>query len=153
MHETGWLYVRVLSAAEAAYAAGIVDGEGCVTISATRATYHALVAVASTDKVLTDWLLAHVGAGSVSAHRPLHPLRLTQFRYYLCGPEAAEFLRQVSEFLVIKRGQANVLMQFERERVSLRVGRAYSDEARERLGTLKNEIHAMHTAKGRRSPA
>jgi hypothetical protein len=51
--------------AKYAYLAGIIDGEGCITIGAgkkeTCINYNALLLVQNTSKELIDWLQKHFG--------------------------------------------------------------------------------------------
>jgi hypothetical protein len=63
--------VSSLSREDAAYIAGLIDGEGTVTLSRRHANEqrHLVVSIANTDRALLEFVLATVGAGKVTAKR------------------------------------------------------------------------------------
>ena len=93
-----------LSDTEAAYAAGILDGEGSIYFSRNRTARwpSPVVSVASTDRELLEWLRSRVG-GSVIRKRTYQPQHAVSYDWKLTDRRALEFLKLVRPFLVIKR--------------------------------------------------
>ena len=93
-----------LSDIEAAYAAGILDGEGSVQLVRIRKSRwpSPSVSVASTDRELLEWLRARVG-GSIVQKRTYRPHHSISFEWKLADRRALQFLELVRPFLVIKR--------------------------------------------------
>lgn len=93
-----------LSDTEAAYAAGIVDGEGSIYFSRNRTTRwpSPVVSVASTDRELLEWLRSRVG-GSIIQKRTYQPHHTPSYDWKLTDRRALEFLKLVRPFLVIRR--------------------------------------------------
>jgi hypothetical protein len=89
---------------EAAYAAGILDGEGSVTLTRNHRDRwpSPQVSVASCDREVLEWLQARFGGSIVakkprrSHHAPSHDWRLTDRR-------ALAFLQRLRPHLVIER--------------------------------------------------
>jgi hypothetical protein len=93
-----------LSDIEAAYAAGIVDGEGSIYFSRSRISRwpSPVVSVASTDRELLEWLRFRAG-GSIIQKRTYQPHHASSFDWKLTDRRALEFLKIVRPFLVIER--------------------------------------------------
>ena len=107
-----------LSETQKAYIAGIIDGEGCISIGKSYksigvSAYHSLVIlVVNCDRGLIDYMVDTVGEGHVyvqqgrkANHRPLH-------QWIIGQREAQRFLKEVRDYLVIKRDQADVALNF-----------------------------------------
>lgn len=95
-----------------AYAAGIFDGEGSVSIVKYRRkhrnAYSLIADVVNTDPRVTEWLYRNFGGGvllkqHIPGRRPL-------FHWQLSGSGASEFLRDVQPFLIVKREKAIVAL-------------------------------------------
>jgi hypothetical protein len=93
-----------LSDTEAAYAAGILDGEGSIYFSRNRTSRwpSPIVSVASTDRELLEWLRFRVG-GSIVQKRTYQPQHAVSYDWKLTDRRALEFLKIVRPFLAIKR--------------------------------------------------
>lgn len=100
-----------LSDTEAAYAAGIVDGEGSIYFSRNHKTRwpSPIVSVASTDRELLEWLRARVG-GTIIQKRTYQPQHARSYDWKLTDRRALEFLKLVQPFLVIQRKQVRCEM-------------------------------------------
>ena len=108
-----------------AYAAGIVDGEGCISIyrkpfrngpfkGSDSSNYHLTVVVTQKDGKLVDWLYGNFG-GSVSLlkkwERPDE--KCWMHNWTLNYQKASEFLKDIMPFLVIKKKQAEIAIKFQ----------------------------------------
>jgi hypothetical protein len=89
---------------EIAYAAGLFDGEGSITLTRNRSTRFPSpqVAVASNDREVLEWLKARFG-GSISAKQPRRPTHSVSYDWRLTDRRALEFLRQIRPHLQIQR--------------------------------------------------
>lgn len=93
-----------------AYLAGLLDGEGCITASPNGSYYWLGVRISNTDLGLADWLQTTLG-GTVNVWQPSGRRRRV-FNWLLSGQRAADFLEQVSPYLIIKRRQAELWLAF-----------------------------------------
>jgi len=106
--------VRKLSDAEAAYIAGIVDGEG--TISLVR--HHGgenrrpVISVANTEYALLQYLQTTVGAGRITNKRISRLHHTPSFTFAIYSRQALALLTQITPFLrTCKRARAELLLQ------------------------------------------
>ena len=97
-----------LSQTEAAYIAGLLDGEGSIRVVDRLRRRSLELVVVGTHMPMLEWLLATIGTGSISG-----PLTRTgalgskDCRHYrLCSVAAADLLRQVEPYMIEKRGRA-----------------------------------------------
>lgn len=93
-----------------AYLAGLVDGEGCITITLVRKRYHMVqLRIANTDPRMTRWLQSNFGGGVTIENRQNARWKV---RYTWCvGARAAEpILRAVLPHLLLKRDQAEIAL-------------------------------------------
>jgi hypothetical protein len=107
---------------ERAYAAGLIDGEGYITInkqktSETNTTYGLRVSVGQSTKgiILLHWLKDKFNAKLSSGYtkrKPGEENRLTLYQCFWSGPTAYTFLKWIRPFLVFKSKQARLGMQF-----------------------------------------
>jgi hypothetical protein len=98
-----------LSETDAAYLAGIIDGEGTISASLSRGL-SATLTVGSTCRELVDWLKVTTGVGSLAFkkarkknHRPL-------WVWTVSIGSVSSVLSQVVKYLVIKREHALLML-------------------------------------------
>ncbi len=109
-----------LSETEKAYIAGLLDGEGCLTVGRLKPhngkrehRFICRILVVNTDLTMMLWLQKTVGDGGIYEYKkaggenwkPCH-------RWYLNGQKSIELIRQVYPYLQIKRRQAELLLNF-----------------------------------------
>ena len=105
-----------------AYTAGIVDGEGCISIvriapkKAGNAPLHRIrVHVANTDLSLLIWL-SNMWEGKVydqmNESRAKALGRKPQWVWLLTGKAAVAFLKEIQPYLIVKSQQARTVVQF-----------------------------------------
>jgi hypothetical protein len=98
---------------ELAYLAGIVDGEGTITIAARKAAsgriyFRPSVTISNTSERLADWLRAwgySINTATNSSGRPY-------WRINWSGFSVDSLLTRLLPFLVIKRPHADLLLEF-----------------------------------------
>ena len=99
------------------YLAGIIDGEGTIGIIKNKVSFYLVVEIGNTDKILIDWLEDNFG-GAVcldkrsnknSKHKDLH-------LWYCTNKKALSLLEEVEEYLLLKKPQAKLGIEFSRKR-------------------------------------
>lgn len=109
-----------LTVAELAYAAGIIDGEGCVTIRCSSrvkrgrpSIVHAVaVAVSSIDEVVVTWL--HDRFGGYRSERTPKGSSKSVYTWRCESKTAVMTLSAVRPYLLIKARQADIAMEFQK---------------------------------------
>lgn len=107
------------------YAAGLLDGEGCISITGynqkKRKGYHLLVSIANTNKECLKKVQHDVKLGKIYSHRKkegckqVHILHFTQ-------KESLDFLQKVCPFLIIKKKEAELAIEFQRKKIDKGTG-------------------------------
>jgi len=105
-----------LKTRELAYAAGIVDGEGCVTLRTRRPWGNEVsricvptLMVCNTDPRLTDWLRARFGGSVCCSLRPGSHQK-DVYRWSVVNRQCRAALLLLLPFLILKKAQAEVLL-------------------------------------------
>jgi len=116
-----------LTIEQRAYMAGIIDGEGCLTLSKyidqprqKRKTviecYRPFLTVETTSYALQQWLISVFKKGYVARNR--HPYTNHKDRYLWClskKEDIFDVLVQIKPYLVIKKIHAEVMLDFLKE--------------------------------------
>lgn len=103
---------------EWAYIAGIIDGEGCLTILCRRRkervpTLEPVLRIVNTNREALDKIGAFLGGWVTTQHIPKRPNEHTLYVLSATGRENIKWiLENCLPFLIIKRNQAIVLLQF-----------------------------------------
>lgn len=109
-------YTAITDIATLSYAAGIVDGEGCIMIGKGNASglrktaqYNLLVRVSMTAKDVINWLHQTFGGTVVSSRRG-------EYKRYYCWAvgaiQAEGFLKLIVSYLKCKRAEALLGLEF-----------------------------------------
>jgi hypothetical protein len=106
-----------LSIAELSYIAGIVDGEGCICIrkisppkGCVSPSYSCYLKIATTDKILANWLKRTCGIGCICVREPEN--KRTNYNWEIAHQECRNLLEDIYSFLVIKKKQADIIFKF-----------------------------------------
>lgn len=93
--------VRALGIADAAYIAGIVDGEGTVTLSRLHRNEQRriVVSVSNNERALLEYIRQAVGAGRISNKRTYGARHAPSFHYQISSRQALDLLRQITPYL------------------------------------------------------
>jgi hypothetical protein len=101
---------------ELAYAAGILDGEGCITVArrGDKKGFQLVVTVANTNLPVINWLQARWGG---SVHR-LNPDKRTirprlAWHWVCASKKGSNFLQDVRPYMIIKGDQADNAIAFQ----------------------------------------
>jgi hypothetical protein len=104
--------VNSLSPVDAAYIAGLVDGEGTITLSRKHAGYgrQLVVSISNTERSILDFALRQIGAGKITSKRRAMQHHAQSFTYALWNRQALALLVQIEPFLrSYKRFRAQLL--------------------------------------------
>jgi len=110
--------MREINNETAAYVAGIVDGEGYIGVAKTKQTgsmrstrYAAVLIVGNTSRRLIEELAYTFGVGSISYRRG-GERRKGCFLWAIQSRNAHDVLMRVRPYLVVKRAQADLVIEF-----------------------------------------
>jgi hypothetical protein len=92
--------VRELSAADAAYIAGLVDGEGTVTLTTMHRgeNRRLVVSISNTERGLLEFVQAALGAGQITGKPTYNVKHTPSFAFRVTSRQAVELLRQVAPY-------------------------------------------------------
>jgi|SRR5580700_1765188 hypothetical protein len=106
--------VRRLSACEAAYLAGIIDGEGTVTLTRMHRSENrrAVVSISSTELPLLLYVQSVIGTGRITRKVCARRHHSPSFAYSISSRQALAVLRQVTPHLrTYKSERASMLLR------------------------------------------
>lgn len=107
-----------MSKAKYSYLAGILDGEGCITIGAgkkeTCTNYNAIILVQNTNKKLIDWLQSKFGGQVYLSKKATEKTKAAWMWRITKKKEIELLLLAVLPYLIVKVEQAKVLLAFVR---------------------------------------
>jgi len=122
--------------------AAYIDGEGCISLARHRNVYMAVrVTIFNTDKRLIEWLGEHFG-GHVVVRRSKNIRHKTGYGWCVSSKAAAYVIRNCHPYLILKKEQANVALDF----IST-ISNAISNNAdlvHERRNIRDNMLSEMH---------
>jgi len=105
---------RTLAAAEAAYLAGLIDGEGTVTLTRKHANENRQLAISisSTEREILEHVLDLTGVGKLTNKRRDHEHHQPSFTYAVYNRHALALLEQIYPYLrSYKRVRARLILQ------------------------------------------
>lgn len=93
--------VARLTQSDAAYLAGLIDGEGTIALSRrhARENRQLVVTISSTERVLVDWVLLATRAGKITSKKPAATHHAPGLTYVIANRQALALLQQVMPFL------------------------------------------------------
>ena len=111
--------MKCLSLATQAYIAGIVDGEGCISISKASVPkggkspdYMCRIQVTNTNKKLGIWLRKKTGIGSITVSVQSNDRWNTRYDWTITRKQCPGFLLQIYPYLVLKKEEADIMLRF-----------------------------------------
>ena len=96
---------------EKAYIAGLVDGEGSVTLSRKQRneTPSPEVSIANNNLQLLDWVKNIVGAGKITSKSKNKIYHAQSYTWSIRDNKAICFLNGIKNYLIVKRQQAELI--------------------------------------------
>ena len=113
--------IRGKPVATLAYAAGVVDSDGCISITRRgslhslqmqrrlTASYTGFVVVCNTDRPLLDWFKAEFG-GSIKFRAHVLPHHKVTYNWAVTNQKAVAFLELIKPYLRVKPRQADAVI-------------------------------------------
>lgn len=126
--------VRMLGREEAAYIAGLIDGEGTISLSRKHANDNRqlVVSISSTESTLLRYALATIGAGRITSKRTYRTNHAPGFTYVIENRQALALLEQISPYLRTYKARRAALVLENYVRLTPRNGKYTSVLRRER---------------------
>jgi hypothetical protein len=106
--------LKTLSEKDAAYLAGLIDGEGTVTLSRKHKNENRqlCVSIASTEKCLLDFVLSVTGVGKITNKRKSKHHHAASFTFAVYNRQALALLEATRPYLKsYKRHRAHLILQ------------------------------------------
>lgn len=130
-----------LKTEEWSYLAGIIDGEGMITIEKQRRrdSFHPKIAITTTDENLSNWLQKKVNTTCVISKNK-HPTWKTKYECFIHGYSCKPILENVLPFLKIKNKHAKLVLEFINLRLSRKGIRFHSSREEE----IYNKIRKLN---------
>lgn len=93
--------VKSLSAPDAAYIAGLIDGEGTITLTRKHRNENRQLAItiSNTEKDLLEFVYQSIGAGKITRKRTSQKHHTPSFTYAVYNRQALYLLEQVYTYL------------------------------------------------------
>ena len=93
--------VHSLSLVDAAYLAGLVDGEGTITLSRKHANdgRQLVISISSTERQILDFAHGAIGAGKITSKKASKAHHSPSFTYSIGNRQALNLLLQIQPFL------------------------------------------------------
>jgi hypothetical protein len=93
--------VKQLDAPDAAYIAGLVDGEGTVTLTTMHRgeNRRLVVRISNTERTLLEFVQAALGTGQITGKRTYSIQHTPSFAFRVTNRQAVDFLRQIGPYL------------------------------------------------------
>lgn len=110
--------MKTITPPEAAYVAGIFDGEGTIQVTRTRTSsnaewrYTAQNSVTNTNEELLRYMKRKTGVGTIVPLGQRSARHKHRFLWYLRVDEVKALYPQMREYLVIKQQQADLMLEF-----------------------------------------
>ncbi len=117
--------IRKLKPHVASYIAGLVDGEGTVTLARAHRNEHRQlsVAISNTDINILNWVLKMVGLGKIVPHKVYNKNHRQGFTYRVVSREAMMLLKQITPYLLTYKKKRAKMVIKSLERLTLRNGK------------------------------
>ncbi len=117
--------IKKLKPYVAGYIAGLIDGEGTVTLSRThRSEYRQLsISISNTDINILNWVLKMVGLGKIVPHKVYSENHRQGFTYRIVAREAMMLLKQISPYLLTYKKERAKMVIKSLEKLTLRNGK------------------------------
>lgn len=101
-----------LSDVDAAYIAGFLDGEGSIMIIGRADAFMLRVSFANNKRNVLEWIREKTGVGNVTEKSRENQNHATSYMLLINSNAANSLLKQVSKYLIIKKEQSLLAMEF-----------------------------------------
>lgn len=143
-----------------AYAAGLVDGEGCITAKSTKSAtgmgIRVLIGMSTKAGAVLNRMQKSYG-GTLITQEPSNPSHALITTWTVNGADAARFLRAIEPHLILKSEQATVALRIEeirtsQQRIGTRDHYRWTAESLERCKLLHRRLNELNERGREASP-
>jgi hypothetical protein len=133
--------VKLLDHTNAAYIAGIIDGEGTVTLSRRHKSENRqlVISISNTERPLLEYVLDSVGAGKITGKRTYQPHHTPSYTYAISNRQALALLNQIFPYLKTYRAKRADLILRNYIRLTPRNGR-YTPEIKQARTDFEHKV-------------
>jgi len=103
---------KVLEPVDAAYLAGLIDGEGSIMLTKRKTNVALTLTITNTVKSVLEWVIEIAGVGSIQEKNQYSPLHKKGWTFSVHSQAASSLLLQLRPYLKIKTSQADLAMSF-----------------------------------------
>ena len=128
--QTDYSYLYNLTETEKAYIAGIIDGEGNMSLSKmsnSEVSYRVNLYISNTNKELINWLHHKFRNGVIYTVKSVGN-RKQCYKYNLCHNLGANIIKVVFPYLIVKREQAKLILDYWDNRFGRYDGEIFKDK-------------------------
>lgn len=130
---------------EIAYIAGLIDGEGCISIVFTsRKLYMPSVQVIMTGQPVLEWLANRLNVKCSKLNRKLAEHHKTQYEVRLNGRRAVWLCMLMEPYLKEKHRQAQIVIEFGETYQTGYDSRSISSDTFDKRQQLKERMHQLN---------
>lgn len=133
-----------MNSEEKAYIAGIVDGEGTVTLTRhhKNETSAPVVSVSNCKLELLEWIRSKIKAGNIIRKKKRKRNHSDAFELKIRNDSALVLLAGIKDYLILKRKQADLIL-LNYKKLTIRNGRYTPDQLRKK-DCLTREIRILN---------
>ena len=138
---------KKLSPEEKAYIAGIVDGEGCISLYKNRATYIPRLTIVNTNPLLSEYLQTKLG-GNTYKSKKKEGWKVA-YNWQVQNQLALDIVKTLLPYLILKRELALLFLSLQAIRDTGKNGKKFkgrfTSEAKEGLEMVFVRIHKFNS--------
>lgn len=140
-----------LTPEDAAYIAGILDGEGTISLSRRHRTDNRqlVISIASTERKLLEYIQQAVGAGRITRKRTISSKHSPSGAYVIDNRQALSLLEQVAAYLRTYKAKRAELVLRDYLRLTPRNGKYSRTQQRERETFIYEFFQLQSTSEAR----
>ncbi|OOG22830.1 hypothetical protein B1C78_13815 [Thioalkalivibrio denitrificans] len=133
--------VVLLRPADAGYIAGLVDGEGTITLTRKHRNENRQLAltISSTERTVLEFVKETLGAGKITGKRTVRSHHSPSFTYAVYNRQALQILRQIHPYLRTYKAKRSALILRHYLSLTPRNGK-YTDSLRQERLQFEAEV-------------
>ncbi|MDH5232190.1 MAG: hypothetical protein OEY38_19165 [Gammaproteobacteria bacterium] len=133
--------INELNIADAAYIAGLIDGEGTITLIREHKNENRrlVLSISNTERYLLEYVLEKVGYGSISTKKTYQDNHTPSFTYKLTSRKALDLVKQIYPYLRTHKLKRAEMLLNDYVRLTPRNGK-YSSELIEQRRKFENDF-------------
>ncbi|MDC1288082.1 LAGLIDADG family homing endonuclease [Gammaproteobacteria bacterium] len=133
--------VKLLAQTDTAYIAGLIDGEGTVTLSRRHRNENRqlVVSISNTDRPLLEYVLTSIGAGKITGKITYQSHHTASYTYTISNRQGLALLKQILPYLKTYKAKRSDLILRDYIRLTPRNGR-YTPEIKQARTDFENKV-------------